>query len=64
MDVVQHFATLQTGALQFTQATLSRKIKVHEDLVQRVHDTPSALSSKCPWIVTRPDVEKALVVWV
>ena len=64
IDVVQHFATLQTGALKFTQATLSRKIKVREDLERRVHDNPSALSSKRPRIVTRPDVEKALVVWI
>ncbi|KIO03903.1 hypothetical protein M404DRAFT_94526, partial [Pisolithus tinctorius Marx 270] len=26
-DVVKHFATLQTGALVFTQSTLSRKLK-------------------------------------
>jgi len=62
--VTKHFATLQTGALQFTQATLSRKLKARDVLEQRVHDNPSALSSKRPRIVTRPDVEKALVVWI
>ena len=30
----------------------------------RIHDNPSALSSKRPRIVTRPDVERALVLWV
>ena len=63
-DVVQHFATKHTGALVFTQSTLSRKLKTHTNLEQRVHDNPSALSSKRPRIVTRPDVEKALVCWI
>lgn len=34
-----------------------------QGLEQRVHDNPSALSSKRARIVTRPDVEKALVCW-
>ena len=63
-DVVQHFATQHTGALVFTQSTLSRKLKDRTNLEQRVHDNPSALSSKRPRIVTRPDVEKALVCWL
>ena len=63
-DVVQDFATRQTGALHFTQSTLSRKLKGRANLGHRVHDNPSALSSKRPRIVTRPDVEKSLVHWV
>ncbi|KIO06484.1 hypothetical protein M404DRAFT_484565 [Pisolithus tinctorius Marx 270] len=63
-DVVQHFAALHTGALVFTQPTLSRKLKARTNLEQRIDDHPSALSSKRPRIVTRPDVEKALIIWV
>lgn len=63
VDVVEHFATQHTGALVFTQSTLSRKLKTRTNLEQRVHDNPSALSSKRARIVTRPDVEKALVCW-
>jgi hypothetical protein len=29
-----------------------------------MHSNPSALSSKRPRIVTRPDVERALVIWL
>ena len=47
-DVVQDFATRQTGALHFTQSTLSRKLKERANLGHRVHDNPSALSSKRP----------------
>jgi hypothetical protein len=63
-DVVTHFKTLQSGALTFTQATLSRKLKERPDLEKRVGDNPNALSSKRPRVVTRPDVEKALFLWV
>lgn len=63
-EVVQHFAALHTGALEFTQPTLSRKLKARTNLEQRIDDNPSALSSKRPRIVTRPDVEKALIIWV
>ena len=47
-DVMQDFATRQTGALHFTQSTLSRKLKGRANLEHRVHDNPSALSSKRP----------------
>ncbi|KIK30818.1 hypothetical protein PISMIDRAFT_86865 [Pisolithus microcarpus 441] len=33
-DIVQHFATKKTGALLFTQSTLSRKLKARLDLEQ------------------------------
>jgi hypothetical protein len=29
-----------------------------------MHSNPSALSSKRPHIITRPDVERALVIWL
>jgi hypothetical protein len=38
-DVVTHFKTLQSGALTFTQATLSRKLKERPDLEKRVGET-------------------------
>jgi hypothetical protein len=61
--VVKHFATKADGALIFNQSTLSRKLKMRSELKDRVHSNPNALSSKQPRIVTRPDVEKALILW-
>ncbi|EGO30839.1 hypothetical protein SERLADRAFT_432479 [Serpula lacrymans var. lacrymans S7.9] len=63
-DIVAHFCTLKSGALIFTQSALSQKLKDHIALEARINDNPSALSAKHPRIVTRPDVEKALVLWI
>lgn len=63
-DVVRHFATLQTGKLIFNQSTLSRKLRERPKMEARINDNPAALSSKRPRIVTSPDVERALVLWV
>ncbi|KAF9220335.1 DDE-domain-containing protein [Gyrodon lividus] len=62
--IVEHFQTLKSGALIFTQSTLCCKLRDWEALEVRVHDNPNALSLKCPHIVTRPDVERAPVLWV
>ena len=61
-----HFKTQAEGALIFTQATLSRKLKpqMRAELEACVSQIPNALSSKRPHIVTCPDVEKALFLWV
>jgi len=63
-DVVNHFKSLQSGALIFTPSTLSQKLKECSTLEARINDNPSALSSKRPHIVTRPDVDRALFLWV
>ena len=62
--VVEHFKTRREGALEFTQSTLSRKLKNRTELEQRVNSHPNALSGKRPRAVTSPEVEKALVFWV
>ncbi|KAF9219961.1 DDE-domain-containing protein [Gyrodon lividus] len=62
--IVEHFQTLKSGALIFTQSTLCHKLQDQEALEVRVHDNPNALSLKRPHIVTRPDIERALVLWV
>ena len=62
--VVQYFKTKPQDALEFTQATLSRKLKDRQQLEQRINSHPSALLSKRPRVVTRPDVEEALVEWI
>jgi hypothetical protein len=64
--VVKYFETKAEGPLIFTQATLSQKLKpnMRAELEARVSETPNALSSKRPHVVTRPDVEKALFLWV
>ena len=64
LEIVQHFATKADGALGFTQGTLSWKISEWEKLEAHVNAHPNALSTKWPCIVTHPDVEKALVMWV
>ncbi|KAF9220388.1 DDE-domain-containing protein [Gyrodon lividus] len=63
-SIVEHFQTLKSGALIFTQSTLCRKLQDREALEVRVHDNPNAFSLKRPHIVTRPDIERALVLWV
>lgn len=62
-QIVRHFSNLKDGALTFTQSTLSRKIEKRLELEERAKATPNALSSKRPRIVTRPDIERALVLW-
>jgi hypothetical protein len=63
-DVVRHFTTLQSGALIFDQSTLSHKLRERPKKEARVNDNPSALSSKRPRVVTSPQVERALILWV
>ena len=63
-EVVNHFATRPKGALLFTQSTLSRKLQHRSEMEARVDSNPNALSSKRPRIVTRPDVDLALRLWV
>jgi hypothetical protein len=63
-DIMKHFASKSDGALSFNQCTLSRKIKSQEELKKHITSHPNALSSKCPRVVTRPDVERALILWV
>jgi hypothetical protein len=63
-QVVEHFKTRRAGALFFTQSTLSRKLEQRAELKARGDANPNALSSKRPRIVTRPDVERALVLWI
>ena len=52
------------GALHFTQSSLSRAIHKRSELEARSQSNPTALSSKRARIVTRPDVERALILWV
>ena len=63
-EIVRHFASKMCGALIFTQSTLLRKLKSWPELEKCVTSFPNALSSKHAHIVTRPDVERALVPWV
>ena len=63
-QVVKYFATRPGGALFFTQSTLSRKLQQRLEMEARVDSNANALSSKQPCIVTNPDVEHALQVWI
>ena len=64
VDVVNYFATRPEGPLIFTQSTLSRKLQHRSEIEARVSSNANALSSKQPRIVTRPDVDRALCLWV
>ncbi|KAG6328322.1 hypothetical protein ID866_10767, partial [Astraeus odoratus] len=50
-DIVQYFSTLKTGALIFTQSTLSCKLHDHPKMEACINSNPMALSSKRPCIV-------------
>jgi len=63
-EVVNYFATRPEGALLFTQPTLSCKLKHHLKMEVCMHSNPNALSSKRLRIITRPDVDHALWLWV
>ena len=65
-ETVKHFRNLREDALIFTQSTLSRHLtqKGRQHDQARLVSTPTALSSKRVRIVTRPDVEEALRLWV
>jgi hypothetical protein len=63
-EVVRYFATRSQGVLFFSQATLSRKLRQRPDMEACVESHPNAMSSKRPRIVTSPDVDRALWLWV
>ena len=63
-DIVRHFSSKKEGALVFNQSTLSRKLNSRLELEDRFASYPNALSSKRMRVVTRPDVERALILWV
>ncbi|KAH0835932.1 hypothetical protein J3R83DRAFT_9839 [Lanmaoa asiatica] len=47
-QIVEHFKTWQEGVLEFTQSTLSRKLKKHTELQEHVNSHLNALSGKRP----------------
>ncbi|KAF8558114.1 hypothetical protein OG21DRAFT_1405612, partial [Imleria badia] len=65
-DVVNFFQTRAEGVLdsEFTQATLCRRLQKRKEDEDRAKLNPTALSSKRPQIVTQPDVEAALFLWI
>ncbi|THU93936.1 DDE-domain-containing protein [Dendrothele bispora CBS 962.96] len=63
-QVVDYFATRPEGVLKFTQGALSKKLSKKGELQARADQNPSALSGKRARVVTRPDVEEALWLWV
>ncbi|KAF8262143.1 hypothetical protein EI94DRAFT_1468226, partial [Lactarius quietus] len=62
--VCNHFHSLADGALEFNQATLSRKLKKRTDVEAYATSFLNAASTKCEHIVTCPDVDRALYLWV
>jgi hypothetical protein len=65
-EVVEHSAGRANGALRFSQSAHSQHLskKGHEEDQSQLATNPTALSGKKAWIVTCPDVERALVLWV
>lgn len=64
-EVVEHFAKLPMGALKFTQSTLSRHLSKEgrETDQGKLLQNANALSACRARVVTRPDVERCLVIW-
>lgn len=63
-QIVAHFSTLKDGKLIFDQSSLSRNLKKKDNLKAQALSFPNALSSKRPRIVTQPQVDQALILWV
>ena len=63
-ETVKHFATRSEGALTFDQGSLSCNLKKRDKREAEVTANPAALSSKRARVVTRPDVDRALWMWV
>ncbi|KAH9013971.1 hypothetical protein EDB85DRAFT_1852030, partial [Lactarius pseudohatsudake] len=65
-EVVKYFSNCSEGALLFSQSALSQHLsqKGREEDQQRLLSNPTALSGKKAQLVTWPDVEKALFLWV
>ena len=63
-EVAKYLATRPEGALLFSQSTLLRKLWHQSEMDVHVDSNPNALSCKRPRIVTRPDVDRALWLWV
>ena len=65
-EVVKHFTGRPDGALKFSQSALSQDLskKGCEEDQSQLAVNPTALSGKKAWILTRPDVERALFLWV
>ena len=59
-----HFWSLAGGTLEFNHATLSWKLKKWENLEAYATSFLNAVSTKCECIVTHPDVDWALYLWV
>ena len=64
--VIKYFANKADGALIFSQPSLSRHLSKsgREEDKSRLDSNPTALSAKRIRIVTRPDIEEALIKWV
>ena len=65
-DVVKHFRDRLQKPLHFDQGSLSRHLSVKGRAAdqEQLLATPTSLTGKKIPIVTRPDVEAALVLWV
>lgn len=64
-DIVNYFANRDSGALLFSQASLCRHLSKEGREADKAKAAQSlnALSSRRARIVTRPDVDRALVLW-
>ncbi|KAJ3999556.1 hypothetical protein F5050DRAFT_1557281, partial [Lentinula boryana] len=65
--IIEYFAMHSDelgGRLTFSQPTLSRIIRDRKKLEARTAENPTALSSKKARVVTEPEVERALYLWV
>ncbi|KAF6756552.1 hypothetical protein DFP72DRAFT_768376, partial [Ephemerocybe angulata] len=64
IDVAKHFSTLKDKALIFDQSTLSRRLKKRSWIKDQVSRAPGGASAKRECVVTCPEVDHALALWV
>lgn len=56
LQVTKHFKTLASGALIFTQSTLSRKLEQRSEIEAQIAGAPGVASAKKIRVVTCPEV--------
>jgi hypothetical protein len=63
-SVAKHFSSKKEGRLCFTQATLSRRYAKRTQIEDQVAQYANGASAKRQRVVTAPEVEQALILWV
>ncbi|KAJ3514077.1 hypothetical protein NMY22_g14859 [Coprinellus aureogranulatus] len=63
-EVVRHFSSKKEGAPHFSQTTLSRRLAKRTQIEDRVAEYSGGASAKRERIVTAPQVDRSLFLWL